>query len=828
MDHRRHRSVPSGFSFLADGPSFAAHADSGGDGSSDDDEEGVWTEPGAGGASGGRAASGALAKAWRNHPALLVALPVLSGVFLSAASTFETSMGNTGWFTLWVVVMLVLLLGSGVSQEPAMLFLGALTLLILGGVIDAKVGLGGFGDKLVVSIGLLYMVSAGIRESTLLSYVVMCLGRPKSTRSALARLLPAVACASAFMNNTPIVSMLIPVVEHWARECRLHAAQLLMPLSFATILGGMCTQIGTSVNLIVNAAAEGQGRETFTFLEVGHVGLPVAVVGVTYMVLCAELLLPQRGTVVAQLATDRARTTTSASASAGGTGGDEGGEGGDEGGGGSSSFATNMRVEEGSRFVGASAADTGLLELHPAVKLTSVARRGAPVGASSGGGGVGNDAVLEAGDVLCFAGPLSALTSVVFRTAGLAQADTRHAQKLKSATGIKYAETQLVVALVSADSSLVGQSLRSSRFRARYGAVLVGIRRRGYELCGQSMIRVGQRQRQQRPQLQQNTYKEGVPVSRSSTAPAGLAGVTFLPTSSPAADRLPLLRERRGQQQHQQQQQQQGQQPGEPFRFQHGDTLLLETSKGFVTRQSANSRDFDLVSLAQGDSRSVVPRVRPRHAAVGGLAILVIAGATAAKLLDLPTSCLVATFLLLGSGTVSAAKAKAAVSGSTLTIIACGFGVAKALVTSGAATAIASCLKVATRGSGDLVPLSVIFGITALVSNVISPPACASLMFPVAFELPYADLPSGAADINEHVDKTLGILMIASSCSFLSPFAYQTNLMVTEAAGYSVREFLRFGGPLVLLSLLVSVTLAGACHFWGVGDPFGGDDVRRL
>ena len=94
-------------------------------------------------------------------------------------------------------------------------------------------------------------------------------------------------------------------------------------------------------------------------------------------------------------------------------------------------------------------------------------------------------------------------------------------------------------------------------------------------------------------------------------------------------------------------------------------------------------------------------------------------------------------------------------------------------------------------------------------------------MFPVAFELPYADVPK--VDAGEHVDKTLGILMIASSCSFISPFAYQTNLMVTEAAGYSAREFLRFGGPLLLLSMAIAVSLA-ATVLWGNGDPLGDPD----
>jgi di/tricarboxylate transporter len=236
--------------------------------------------------------------------------------------------------------------------------------------------------------------------------------------------------------------------------------------------------------------------------------------------------------------------------------------------------------------------------------------------------------------------------------------------------------------------------------------------------------------------------------------------------------------------------------------------------------------EFALVTPASKDGAGTKTGVstggarNPVHACVGGGAILMIGLATASGLCALPLSCLLAVFLLLFSGVVSAEKATAAVSGKTLTVIACGFGIASALVSSGAATAIAGVLQGATSGGGGggTLTLVVLFLVSALAANVISPPACASLMFPIAFQLPYADTPGATEDVT---DNTLGVLMIACSCSFLTPFSYQTNLMVTEVAGYSAKEFLRFGAPLFAIAMVVTVVLVQYAGMWGDGDPFG-------
>ena len=107
------------------------------------------------------------------------------------------------------------------------------------------------------------------------------------------RLLLPVAFLSAFINNTPIVAMMIPVVQNWSRQCGLKVTKLLMPMSYAAILGGTCTIIGTSTNLIVQGLAQTEDPDmSLGFFEIGWVGIPVACISMIYMFIFSHFLLP--------------------------------------------------------------------------------------------------------------------------------------------------------------------------------------------------------------------------------------------------------------------------------------------------------------------------------------------------------------------------------------------------------------------------------------------------------------------------------------------------------------------------------------------------------
>ena len=182
-----------------------------------------------------------LAERWRS----LVCVALSIAVVLPLALLTDSAMGQDGWYAIWVLLVVLILAMGDTLGDTGLTFLLAILLLVLGGVVDLNVAIAGFGSDLVFAIGCLYVVSKGVRESTLLNLlVVYVLRKPKTIRSALVRLVPPVMIVSAFMNNTPIVAMLIPVVVQWSKACNLEARQLLLPLSFAAILGGMCTEIG--------------------------------------------------------------------------------------------------------------------------------------------------------------------------------------------------------------------------------------------------------------------------------------------------------------------------------------------------------------------------------------------------------------------------------------------------------------------------------------------------------------------------------------------------------------------------------------------------------
>lgn len=121
------------------------------------------------------------------------------------------------------------------------------------------------------------------------------LRNPSKLIWAQVRLLLPVAFLSAFINNTPIVAMMIPVVQNWSRQCGLKVTKLMMPLSFAAILGGTCTIIGTSTNLIVQGLAQTEDENMeLGFFEIGKVGIPVGLISLLYMFVFSPFLLPNQ------------------------------------------------------------------------------------------------------------------------------------------------------------------------------------------------------------------------------------------------------------------------------------------------------------------------------------------------------------------------------------------------------------------------------------------------------------------------------------------------------------------------------------------------------
>ncbi|MGH7443493.1 MAG: SLC13 family permease, partial [Longimicrobiales bacterium] len=261
------------------------------------------------------------------------------------------------------------------------------------------------------------------------------LGNGHGTRRSLARLLAPVAASSAFLNNTPIVAMLAPQVARWAEKRDRAASLYLMPLSFATILGGTITLIGTSTNLVVSGLMEESGFAPIGMFELTPIGLPLTVAGLIAIVLLAPLVLPDRRTARQEFVENPRE------------------------------FMCQARVTEGGPLDGMSVEAARLRNLE-GVFLAEIEREGeiiAPVAPST---------VLHGGDRLTFAGRVTMMRDLQM-TRGLEPDGRKHALRLGGP------QHTFFEAVVSGASPLEGHTLKDVDFRSRYQAAVVAIHRAG-------------------------------------------------------------------------------------------------------------------------------------------------------------------------------------------------------------------------------------------------------------------------------------------------------------------------------------------------------------
>ena len=179
-------------------------------------------------------------------------------------------------------------------MRPGMVLLTVVVLFLVVGILSPKEMLEGFSNKGMITVGMLFLVSEGIRQSGALGQVIKkLLPEGKTTvLKAQVRMLPPIAFISAFLNNTPVVVIFAPIIKRWAESVKLPATKFLIPLSYVTILGGICTLIGTSTNLVVHGMVIEAGYEGFTMFELGKVGIFIAIAGILYLFVFSNKLLP--------------------------------------------------------------------------------------------------------------------------------------------------------------------------------------------------------------------------------------------------------------------------------------------------------------------------------------------------------------------------------------------------------------------------------------------------------------------------------------------------------------------------------------------------------
>jgi di/tricarboxylate transporter len=467
--------------------------------------------------------------------------------------------------------------------------------------------------------------------------------------------------------------MMLPVVDDWAKKTRLSASKLMIPLSYAAILGGLCTLIGTSTNLVVNGLLISSGGPGLRLFDVAWVGVPCCLAGLLYILVASRWLLPDRRPPIGQPEDPRR-------------------------------YTVEMLVEPGSPLAGKTIEQAGLRHL-PGLYLMEIDRNGDVLAA------VGSDTKLAANDRLVFVGVVE---SVV---------DLQKVRGLKPATdqvfkiGAPRPYRCLIEAVVSNTCPLVGLSIREGRFRSVYNAAVIAVARNGERLPGK------------------------------------IGDIVLRP----------------------------------------GDTLLLEAHPSFADAQR-NSRDFFLVSRIDD---STPPRHDRAWAALAVLLAMVVAAGF--SWLSMLNAALLAAGGMLLARCCTPSAARRSVEWQVLLVIACAFGIGRALEKSGAAETIATTL-IGLAGSSPWLALGVVYGVTMLFTEVMSHIAAAVMVFPIAL--------ATAAGLHVNEMPFVMAIVMAASCGFATPIGYQTNLMVYGPGGYRFGDYLRFGGPLNLLVWAVTMLVA--------------------
>ena len=210
-------------------------------------------------------------------------------------------MSLDAWLTFVVLAVMVWALARELAAPSATVLTGVIVLLVVGVITPAE-AFAGLSNPAPITVAALYVLARAVEKTGALQPLVAgTLGAGDGRSTGLARLLIPAAAMSSLLNNTPIVAMLAPQVENWAQRTGSSPSRFLMPLSFAAILGGMVTLIGTSTNLVVSGLLIDAGEPPLTMFELTPVGLPVAVVGVGLLILLSPRLLPERHPAQADL-----------------------------------------------------------------------------------------------------------------------------------------------------------------------------------------------------------------------------------------------------------------------------------------------------------------------------------------------------------------------------------------------------------------------------------------------------------------------------------------------------------------------------------------------
>ena len=587
------------------------------------------------------------------------------------------------WLTFAVVLVSIVVLASERFSIEAV-SLATIVVLLLGFAVvpqglDEPITstdlLVGFANPALVTVLALLVVGRALFNTDALdrpARLLSRLGGSNLRRTSVVLLVPA-AVTSAFLNNTPVVVMFIPIIVAIAAQRNFPASRVLLPLSYISILGGMTTLIGSSTNLLVagTAARYGVQLDFFTFTAFGIV---LFLIGAAYVIYVVPLILGD--------------------ASAGGGAPKPSGR----------QFMAQIEVTAGHELLG-ERAKLGQFPSLENVTVRSIRRGEKDVTPPF------DEIALQEGDILTIAATRSALTRALAKgAASLPRMPQELISEKRSTDTLERVRESftLAEAVVPPGSRFSGRTVEASRIRATFGTMVLGLQRRA---------------RMPRTTMRQTRLE---------------AGDTLLVGGLP--DDFDRLRETR-------------------------DLLLIE-------------RSSEEVPMSKYAPRALL------------IFLLTIALASTG-LLPIEVAALTGAFAMIAFNCLSMRQAAASFDRQIFMLVGASLAMATALERTGGATLIAQSTLSLFEGAGTSVVLSVLFIVTAVLTNILSNNATAVLFTPIALGI--------ANGLGAPPLAFIVCVLFAANCSFATPVGYQTNLLVMGPGRYSFADFLRAGVPLVIL-----------------------------
>ena len=337
-----------------------------------------------------------------------------------------------------IVLAFILFVSEKFSLDVKALFI--LTILFTGAFLTVEEAISGFSNPAVITIALLFILSQGLQKTRILEYLIVRINKlvSQSKNLGLGVYLLTIAFASALMNNTAIVAVFMPVTIRLAHQYHMSPSKLLIPLSYAAIMGGTLTLVGTSTNLIVNAVYIENGGSPLGMFEFAKYGWITLLVGLIYVLWIAPKILPSR-TVTSSL--------TQSYHMAG--------------------YLTEMKISEDSPLVGSTCQERNVNQSYDVIVL-DIQRDGRLIAYNVG------RQTLRAGDILFVKGSLESFLRM------------KEVEKVTLLTDEKLTQSELeqddnilVECMVTDQSDVIGKTLREANFRKRFGAFILAIRREG-------------------------------------------------------------------------------------------------------------------------------------------------------------------------------------------------------------------------------------------------------------------------------------------------------------------------------------------------------------